>query len=73
MGGGTGSVVTPGSVRAGDTINVVRRPDHDVTINFMFRALTTEKRLMPELLAVGDALTEEIRQDVAARMQAQQS
>jgi len=67
------SVVTPGYVREGDPITVVRRPDHDVTINFMFRALTTEKRLMPELLAVGDALTEEIRQDVLARMEAQRS
>jgi MOSC domain-containing protein YiiM len=66
-------VVNPGYVRAGDTITVLRRPHHDVTINFMFRALTTEKRLMPELLAAGDALTDEIREDVAARMAAQQS
>ena len=67
------SVVNPGQVRAGDAITVVHRPSHDVTINFMFRALTTEKRLMPELLAAGDALTEEIREDVAARMAAQQT
>lgn len=64
-------VVSPGQVRAGDTITVVRRPNHDVTINFMFRALTTEKRLMSELLAAGDALTDEIREKVEERMEAQ--
>jgi hypothetical protein len=39
----------------------------------MFRALTTEKRLMPDLLAAGDALTDEIREEVTARMAAQRS
>ena len=67
------SVVNPGQVRAGDRITVVRRPDHDVTINVMFRALTTEKHLMPGLLAAGDALTGEIRERVAVRMEAQRS
>lgn len=66
-------VVSPGRVRAGDTITVVRRPDHDVTISFMFRALTMEKRLLPELLAAGDALTDEIRQKAEERMEAQRS
>ncbi|HEY8754778.1 MAG TPA: MOSC domain-containing protein [Candidatus Dormibacteraeota bacterium] len=66
-------VVTPGRVQAGDPITVVRSPHHDVTINFMFRALTTEKRLMPDLLAAGDALTDEIREEVTARMAAQRS
>jgi MOSC domain-containing protein YiiM len=56
------SVVTPGQVRADDPIEVVRRPDHDVTIGLMFRALTTEKTLLPRLLAAGDDLPEETRE-----------
>lgn len=55
------SVVAPGSVRAGDPVTVVRRPDHDVTIGLVFRALTTDKELLPRLLAAGDDLPEEIR------------
>ena len=49
-------VIAPGEVRAGDAITVVHRPDHDITIGFMFRALTTEKRLFQELVAAGAAL-----------------
>jgi MOSC domain-containing protein YiiM len=45
------SVITPGAIRAGDPIEVVRRPDHDVTISLAFRATTTERDLLPRLLA----------------------
>ncbi len=58
-------VVAPGAVRGGDPIAVVRRPGHDVTIGLMFRALTTEKHLLPRLLAAGDDLLEEVREKVA--------
>ena len=43
-------VLTPGSVRAGDPIEVVHRPDHGVTIGVVFRALTLEPDLLPRLL-----------------------
>jgi MOSC domain-containing protein YiiM len=43
-------VVEPGDVRAGDELQVVDRPDHDVTVGLMFRALTTERPLLPRLL-----------------------
>ena len=49
-------VIAPGEVRAGDPITLVHRPEHDITIGFMFRALTTEKRLFQELAAAGAAL-----------------
>lgn len=49
-------VITPGPVQAGDAVTVVAKPDHEVTIGFMFRALTTEKRLQPRLAVAGDAL-----------------
>src|SRR5690606_12734503 len=43
-------VLTPGSVRAGDAIEVVHRPDHGVTISMVFRALTLQPELLPRLL-----------------------
>jgi MOSC domain-containing protein YiiM len=54
-------VVTEGEVRAGDTIEVVHRPDHDVDVGLTFRALTREQGLLPQLLAAGDDLDDELR------------
>ena len=53
-------VVEEGVVRAGDDIDVVHRPGHGVTVSTMFRALTTERTLLPELLRV-EGLVEEAR------------
>ena len=50
------TVVAPGTVRAGDEVTVVHRPDHNVTSRLAFRALTRERELLPELLAAGDDL-----------------
>lgn len=55
------SVVVPGSIRAGDAIDVVSRPVHDVTIALAFRALLTDRALLPRLLAAGDDLIEDLR------------
>jgi MOSC domain-containing protein YiiM len=60
-------VVAPGAVRAGDPIAILRRPEHDVTIGLMFRALTIEKALLPRLLAAGDDLPAETREQVLGR------
>ena len=49
-------VITPGWVRAGDPIEVTYRPEHDVTVSLVFRAETTERDLLPQLLAAGDSL-----------------
>jgi MOSC domain-containing protein YiiM len=54
-------VIAPGPVTAGDAISVVHRPAHDVTIAMMFRALTTDKALQPQLAAAGEALPEHLR------------
>ena len=54
-------MITPGWSPAGDPITVIHRPEHDVTIAMMFRALTTEKALQPQLAAAGDALPESLR------------
>lgn len=58
------SVVTPGTVAAGDRVEVIHRPDHDVTISLVFRATTTDSELLPLLLAAGDDLDPEIRESV---------
>lgn len=49
-------VIEPGAVRAGDPVEIVHRPDHEVTVALEFRATTTERELLPQLLAAGDAL-----------------
>ncbi|AJE42068.1 MULTISPECIES: MOSC domain-containing protein [Streptomyces] len=49
-------VIEPGEVQAGDPITIVHRPDHEVTVALQFRATTTERHLLPLLLAAGDAL-----------------
>jgi MOSC domain-containing protein YiiM len=55
-------VITPGSIRAGDAIEVIHQPDHDVTIAMAFRASTTERALLPRLLEAGDDLDPALRQ-----------
>ena len=54
-------MIETGTVRAGDSIVVVDRPDHDVTIGLVFRALTLEPELLPRVLEA-DALPEEIKE-----------
>ena len=58
------SVVVPGTIRAGDPVSVVHRPDHDVTARLAFRALTLERHLLPELLAAGTDLPDDVREKV---------
>jgi MOSC domain-containing protein YiiM len=53
-------VVQEGELRAGDELHVVHRPGHGVSVSTMFRALTTERALLPELLRV-DGLVDEAR------------
>lgn len=53
-------VLEEGTLRVGDQIVVDRRPGHGVTVSTMFRALTTDRTLLPELLRV-DGLVQEAR------------
>jgi len=48
-------VISPGTVRAGDQVVVSDRPDHDVTVAVVFRAILSEPELLPQLIEV-DAL-----------------
>ena len=54
-------VIEPGTMRSADSIELVARPDHGVTIGVVFRAMTLEPELLPEILAAG-ALPAEIKE-----------
>jgi len=54
-------VLTPGSVQGGDYAQITHRPDHDVTVAMVFRALTTEPDLLPRILEAPD-LADETRE-----------
>ena len=60
-------VVTPGPVRSGDPVVVAHRPAHDVTIGVVFRALTTEPELLPQLL-LAEELPEEAKERARRRL-----
>ncbi|MFC5638302.1 MOSC domain-containing protein [Streptomyces bullii] len=49
-------VIEPGEIRAGDPVEIVHRPDHGVTVALQFRAVTTDRALLPRLLPAGEAL-----------------
>ena len=51
-------VLVPGELTAGDELRVVHQPGHGVTVSMMFRAMTTEHALLPELLKVEDLVLE---------------
>ena len=44
-------VIAAGIIKAGDPIEIIDRPDHRVSITMMFKATTTERELLPQLLA----------------------
>ena len=54
-------MIEPGEIRAGDVVEIVHRPEHDVSVAVCFRALTLEPGLLPRLLAA-DALPSDLRE-----------
>lgn len=54
-------VVQAGALSAGDGVERLALPAHEVTLGVFFRAVTTEPALLPALLAAGDALPAETR------------
>lgn len=53
-------VIQPGPVAADDAVELTHDPDHEVTVGLAFRALTTERELLP-LLGTADALPDRDR------------
>jgi MOSC domain-containing protein YiiM len=49
-------VVVPGWIGVSDPIEVTYVPQHEVTVAMVFRAETTERELLPRLLAAGEHL-----------------
>ncbi len=54
-------VIEPGEIRAGDAIEIVYVPEHEVTARMEFQATTTHRELLPRLLEAEDALHAETR------------
>jgi MOSC domain-containing protein YiiM len=57
-------VVVPGTIASGDRLEVIHRPEHDVSVQLTYRACTTARELQPRLLAAGDDLIDELREMV---------
>jgi MOSC domain-containing protein YiiM len=66
-------VVEPGEVQAGDAIEIVHKPEHAVTMELMFRALTRERHLLPTLLEADAYLTDDTREFIRRHSQARNS
>lgn len=54
-------IVEEGDLAAGDAIEVVHVPDHDVTVRLVAEAILFDHALLPSLLAAGDALPQRLR------------
>jgi MOSC domain-containing protein YiiM len=53
-------VIEPGSVSGGDSVDVVARPEHGITIGLVYRALVLQPDLLPGILEA-DALPNELK------------
>jgi MOSC domain-containing protein YiiM len=60
------SVVAAGEVAVGDPIEVVRRPDHGITVALAFQAMIGHRSLWPDIARAGEDLTEELREMAAS-------
>ncbi|MFI8519066.1 MOSC domain-containing protein [Streptomyces sp. NPDC085481] len=47
-------VIEPGEIRAGDRLEIVHRPDHDITVAHLHRAATAERALLPGTLVAAE-------------------
>ncbi|MFJ8664635.1 MOSC domain-containing protein [Streptomyces sp. NPDC093600] len=47
-------VIEPGELMAGDPVTVVHRPDHTVTVAYLYRASMTERALLPSTLVAAE-------------------
>ncbi len=60
-------IVVGGEIAAGDSIEIVHRPDHGVSVAMAFRALILDRTLLPAVAAAGDDLTDELRAAVSSK------
>ncbi|MGQ1795602.1 MOSC domain-containing protein [Kocuria oceani] len=64
-------VLSPGAVRAGQAVDLVRRAEHGVGVTDAFRAQTTERERLPELLQAGEDLCEQLRRRIEKERRAE--
>lgn len=62
-------VLAGGTIRGGDSVEIMGRPDHGITIGTVYRALMLEPDLLPGILAA-DALPEDVKEHVRRRVNA---
>lgn len=62
-------VLQEGQIRAGDGIEIVHRPDHDVTVGLALRALTVERDLISQLAPALPAFPDKDRERLAELIQ----
>lgn len=55
-------VIRPGEIRAGDPVEIVHRPEHDITVSLLFLAATTERGLLPGTLVAAQWMESELRE-----------
>jgi MOSC domain-containing protein YiiM len=70
--GATGAylrVLTTGELGAGDTVEVVSRPDHGITVESAFRIAMTEKSRLPELAPALQYLPVKAQPKLAAKIE----
>ncbi|GAA4699775.1 MOSC domain-containing protein [Streptomyces youssoufiensis] len=63
-------VIEPGEISAGDPIEIAYRPEHEVSVAFLFRAHAGEPDLWPRVLAAGRALHPEAYEKALRRAEA---
>lgn len=51
-------VLEEGVLRAGDAVEVVHRPGHGVSVSTFYRAISTDRTLLPRLLEISDLVPE---------------
>jgi MOSC domain-containing protein YiiM len=70
--GATGAylrVLQTGEIRAGDTVEIVARPDHGITVETAFRIVMTQKSRLPELAPALAALPLKDQPKLAAQIE----
>lgn len=59
-------IIEPGQLKAGDAIEIVSRPDHEVTIKLVSEARLHDRSLMKMLLPAANELSKDFRERVLA-------
>ncbi|MFE2476239.1 MOSC domain-containing protein [Streptomyces sp. NPDC059389] len=62
-------VLREGPVSPGDPVEILHRPDHDVTVELWFRAFTTDRSLLARTRAAGPAMAAQWHETALAHLE----